>query len=85
MTTMTSSDPRLTTLDGFRVEIDVAQERACAHRQHQFLRVVVDDGVECGHVEDSGVAAWTADSALGAAAADLNRALFVGSRGQCVT
>jgi 2-oxoglutaroyl-CoA hydrolase len=28
MTTMTSSDPRLTTLDGFRVEIDVAQERA---------------------------------------------------------
>jgi 2-oxoglutaroyl-CoA hydrolase len=28
MTTMTSSDPRLATLDGFRVEIDVAQERA---------------------------------------------------------
>lgn len=28
MTTMTSSDPRLATLDGFRVEIDAAQERA---------------------------------------------------------
>jgi 2-oxoglutaroyl-CoA hydrolase len=28
MTTITSSDPRLATLDGFRVEIDVAQERA---------------------------------------------------------
>ncbi|MFZ0068432.1 MAG: enoyl-CoA hydratase/isomerase family protein, partial [Pseudolabrys sp.] len=28
MTSMTSSDPRLATLDGFRVEIDVAQERA---------------------------------------------------------
>ena len=28
MMSMTSSDPRLATLDGFRVEIDVAQERA---------------------------------------------------------
>ena len=28
MTSMTSSDPRLATLEGFRVEIDVAQERA---------------------------------------------------------
>ncbi|MGB8120211.1 MAG: enoyl-CoA hydratase/isomerase family protein, partial [Pseudolabrys sp.] len=28
MTTMTSSDPRLATLDGFRVEIDAVQERA---------------------------------------------------------
>jgi len=28
MTTMTSFDPRLSTLDGFRVEIDAAQERA---------------------------------------------------------
>jgi len=28
MTTMTSSDPRLATLDGFRVEIDAGQERA---------------------------------------------------------
>jgi 2-oxoglutaroyl-CoA hydrolase len=28
MTTMTLTDPRLDTLDGFRVEIDVAQERA---------------------------------------------------------
>src|SRR5580765_4079494 len=28
MTTMTLTDPRLATLDGFRVEIDVAQERA---------------------------------------------------------
>ena len=28
MTTMISSDPRLATLDGFRVEIDAAQERA---------------------------------------------------------
>jgi 2-oxoglutaroyl-CoA hydrolase len=28
MTTMTSSDPRLATLDGFRVEIDAARERA---------------------------------------------------------
>ena len=28
MTTMASSDPRLATLDGFRVEIDAAQERA---------------------------------------------------------
>jgi 2-oxoglutaroyl-CoA hydrolase len=28
MTTMTPSDPRLATLDGFRVEIDAAQERA---------------------------------------------------------
>ncbi len=28
MTAMTSSDPRLATLDGFRVEIDAAQERA---------------------------------------------------------
>ncbi|MGB8677778.1 MAG: enoyl-CoA hydratase/isomerase family protein, partial [Pseudolabrys sp.] len=28
MTTITSSDPRLATLDGFRVEIDAVQERA---------------------------------------------------------